>query len=97
MDDKYTVVDLRPHAPLKYYNVILKSIDNNPENITNKLRTIRVIRQLNPEINLVDAKYVVEHTPYTLGEYVAEDVAENAKEALEEHGCVVELQLRGEG
>lgn len=78
----------------KHYDVILQSVDNNPADITNKIRTIGILRKLNSSLHLLDAKHIVENTPYTLGEYVREDIAENAKKSLEEHGCVVKLKER---
>lgn len=75
----------------EHYNVILKSV---PQNRSQKNKIIGVLRALSVNLHSIDAKYVVDHIPYTLGKYVREDIAETAKNILEEHGCEVELQSR---
>ena len=90
-DFNYECVKLVPDVIYNNYNVILKSIDISDYN--NKIRSIGTLRKLNSELSLVDAKYVVEHTPYVIGENVSEEIADIAKKELEKCGCDVELEI----
>jgi large subunit ribosomal protein L7/L12 len=58
----------------------------------NKLAVIKVVRELNQALGLVEAKNLVESAPKTLLEAAKKDVAEAAKKKLEEAGAKVELK-----
>lgn len=57
-----------------------------------KINVIKVVRELNPALGLVEAKNLVEAAPKALLEGVKKDVAENAKKKLTEAGAKVELK-----
>lgn len=58
----------------------------------NKLAVIKVVRELNQALGLVEAKNLVESAPKTLLEGAKKDAAEAAKKKLEEAGAKVELK-----
>lgn len=58
----------------------------------NKLNVIKVVRELNPDLGLMDAKKLVESAPQDLLTDVKKDVAEEAKKKLEGAGAKVELK-----
>lgn len=58
----------------------------------NKLAVIKVVRELNQALGLVEAKNLVESAPKALLEAAKKDVAEAAKKKLEEAGAKVELK-----
>jgi large subunit ribosomal protein L7/L12 len=68
------------------FDVILK------DSGSNKIGAIKAVRTLKPELGLGEAKKFVEEVPQTVLEGAKKDVAEAAKKALEEAGCVVELK-----
>lgn len=79
------------YRDIQHYDVILKYV---PKDRSKKIKITGVLRALSSRLHLIDAKYAVEHTPYTLGEYVQDDIAKSAKSTLEEQGCEVELLIR---
>lgn len=68
------------------FDVILK------DGGSNKIGAIKAIRALKPDLGLSDAKKFVESAPKTVLENAGKDAAAEAKKALEEAGCVVELK-----
>jgi len=67
------------------FDVILK------DGGANKIGAIKAVRTLKPELGLGEAKAFVEAAPKTVLEGAKKEDAEAAKKALEEAGCVVEL------
>ncbi|HEX2977724.1 MAG TPA: 50S ribosomal protein L7/L12 [Candidatus Babeliales bacterium] len=57
---------------------------------TDKIKAIKALRQVLPNLGLGDAKAAVEALPYAVGEMPKAD-AEKAKKTLEEAGAKVEL------
>jgi large subunit ribosomal protein L7/L12 len=68
------------------FDVILKDAGSN------KIGAIKAVRALKPNLGLSDAKKFVESAPKTVLENAGKDAAAEAKKALEEAGCVVELK-----
>jgi len=68
------------------FDVILKDAGSN------KIGAIKAVRVLKPDLGLSDAKKFVESAPQTVLESAGKDAANEAKKALEEAGCVVELK-----
>jgi large subunit ribosomal protein L7/L12 len=58
----------------------------------NKLSVIKAVREVKPELGLMDAKKVVEAPPQDLLVDVKKEVAEEAKKKLEAAGAKVELK-----
>lgn len=58
----------------------------------NKLNVIKVVREIKPELGLMDAKKLVESAPQDLLVDVKKDVAEEAKKKLEGAGATVEMK-----
>ncbi len=58
----------------------------------NKLNVIKVVRELNPSLGLMDAKKLVESAPQDLLVDVKKEVADEAKSKLEAAGAKVELK-----
>lgn len=58
----------------------------------NKLNVIKVVREIKPELGLMDAKKLVESAPQDLLVDVKKEVAEEAKKKLEAVGAKVELK-----
>jgi len=59
---------------------------------SNKISVIKVARELNQSLGLVEAKALVESAPKPLLEGIKKEEAENAKKKLEEAGAKVELK-----
>lgn len=57
-----------------------------------KIKVIKVVRELKPELGLKDAKTLVDEAPKTLLEGAKKEAAEEAKKKLEEVGAKVELK-----
>lgn len=57
-----------------------------------KLNVIKVVREVKPELGLMDAKKLVESAPQDLLTDVKKEVAEEAKKKLEAAGAKVELK-----
>jgi large subunit ribosomal protein L7/L12 len=58
----------------------------------NKIAVIKVVREINQALGLVDAKNLVESTPKPVLEGAKKEDAESAKKKLEEAGAKVELK-----
>lgn len=56
-----------------------------------KIKVIKALRSVVPELNLTDAKKMVEEAPQVIKESVAKADAEKIKEALEAAGAKVKL------
>ncbi len=59
---------------------------------SNKIKAIKAVRKLKSDLGLSDAKKFVEEAPNTVLEGADKEKAEEAKKALEEAGCTVELK-----
>ncbi|MBN1162545.1 50S ribosomal protein L7/L12 [Patescibacteria group bacterium] len=57
-----------------------------------KITVIKVVREIDPSLGLVDAKKLVESAPKTLLEGAKKEVAQEAKKKLEATGAKVELK-----
>lgn len=78
--------DAAPVEEQSEFDVILK------DGGSNKIGAIKAVRALKPDLGLSDAKKFVESAPQTVLESAGKDAATEAKKALEEAGCVVELK-----
>lgn len=78
--------DSAPAEEQSEFDVILKDAGSN------KIGAIKAVRALKPDLGLSDAKKFVESAPQTVLESAGKDAANDAKKALEEAGCVVELK-----
>lgn len=58
----------------------------------NKLGVIKAVREIKPDLGLMDAKKLVESAPQTVVEGAKKDAAEEAKKKLEAAGAKVELK-----
>ena len=58
----------------------------------NKINVIKVVREINPSLGLIEAKQFVEGAPKTLKEGVSKDEANKIKEQLEKAGAKVEVK-----
>lgn len=58
----------------------------------NKLNVIKAVREINPQLGLMEAKKVVESAPQEILKDVKKDAAEEAKKKLEAAGAKVELK-----
>lgn len=58
----------------------------------NKLGVIKAVREINPQLGLMEAKKMVESAPQELLKDVKKDAAEEAKKKLEAAGAKVELK-----
>lgn len=58
----------------------------------NKIGVIKVVREVNPELGLKEAKDLVEAAPKTIKEGATKDEAEAMKKKFEEAGAKVELK-----
>jgi large subunit ribosomal protein L7/L12 len=56
-----------------------------------KIKSIKALRSVMPELNLTDAKKAVEDAPTVLSESAPKDLAKKIKEALEAAGAKVTL------
>ncbi len=68
------------------YTVVLQEAGSN------KLNVIKAVRELKPELGLMDAKKLVESAPKEILTDVKKDQAEEAKKKLEAAGAKVELK-----
>jgi large subunit ribosomal protein L7/L12 len=68
------------------YNVVLK------DGGSNKIAVIKAVREVSPELGLVEAKTLVESAPKAVKENVPTEDAKAMKEKLEAAGATVELQ-----
>lgn len=58
----------------------------------NKIGAIKAVREIKPDLGLVEAKNLVEKAPVTVLEKVKKEEAEEAKKKLETGGVKVELK-----
>jgi large subunit ribosomal protein L7/L12 len=58
----------------------------------NKLNVIKVIREINPNLSLKDAKDMVDNPPQKVAEKVERKKAEELKKKFEEAGAKIELK-----
>jgi large subunit ribosomal protein L7/L12 len=58
----------------------------------NKIAVIKAVREINPQLGLVDAKNLVESAPKAILEGAKKEDAEAAKAKLEEAGAKIELK-----
>jgi len=58
----------------------------------NKINVIKVVREINPALGLVDAKNLVESAPKAILEGAKKEAAEEAKKKLEAAGAKVEMK-----
>ena len=68
------------------FEVILKAVGDQ------KAKVIMAVRKIDPSIQLMDAKALVEAAPKTFKSGVSKDEAANNKKALEEAGAQVEIK-----
>ena len=68
------------------FDVVLKEVG--PE----KIKVIKVVREVCPELGLKEAKAVVDEAPKTLKENVAKDAAEEIKKKFAEVGATIEIK-----
>ncbi len=78
--------DAAPVEEKTEYDVVLADAG------ANKLAVIKVVRELNQTLGLVEAKNLVEAAPKTILEGAKKDAADQAKKKLEEAGAKVELK-----
>ena len=68
------------------FDVILKSAG------AQKLKVIKVVREVKPGLGLKEAKELVDGAPSTLAEGVSKEAAEELKKKMEEVGAVIEIK-----
>ena len=68
------------------FDVILKEAG------AQKLKVIKVVREVKPGLGLKEAKELVDGAPSTLGEALSKEAAEELKKKLEEVGAVIEIK-----
>ena len=68
------------------FDVILKDAG------AQKLKVIKVVREVKPGLGLKEAKALVDECPSTLAEAVSKEAAEELKKKMEEVGAVVEIK-----
>ena len=57
-----------------------------------KLKVIKVVREVKPGLGLKEAKALVDGAPSTLAEGVSKEAAEELKKKMEEVGAVIEIK-----
>ena len=57
-----------------------------------KLKVIKVVREVKPGLGLKEAKELVDGAPSTLAEGIAKEAAEEMKKKFEEAGAVIEIK-----
>ena len=57
-----------------------------------KLKVIKVVREVKPGLGLKEAKELVDGAPSTLAEGVSKEAAEELKKKMEEVGAVIEIK-----
>ena len=58
----------------------------------NKIKVIKIVREVIPGLGLKEAKELVEGAPKTLKEAVSKEMAEELKKKFEELGAVIEIK-----
>ncbi len=75
-----------PEEEKTMFNIVLKDAGGN------KINVIKVVREVNPDLGLKEAKDIVESAPQTLKEEVKKEDAEEIQKKFEEAGAKVELE-----
>jgi large subunit ribosomal protein L7/L12 len=75
-----------PEEEKSMFNIVLKDAGGN------KINVIKVVREVNPDLGLKEAKDIVESAPQTLKEDVKKEEAEEIQKKFEEAGAKVELE-----
>jgi len=57
-----------------------------------KLKVIKVVREVKPGLGLKEAKELVDGAPSTLAEGISKEAAEELKKKMEEVGAVIEIK-----
>ena len=68
------------------FDVVLKEVG--PE----KIKVIKVVREVCPELGLKEAKELVDGAPSTLAEGISKEAAEELKKKMEEVGAEIEIK-----
>jgi large subunit ribosomal protein L7/L12 len=68
------------------FDVILKAAG------AQKLKVIKVVREVKPGLGLKEAKDLVDNAPSTLAEGIAKEAAEELKKKFEEAGAEIEIK-----
>ncbi len=68
------------------FDVILKAAG------AQKLKVIKVVREVKPGLGLKEAKELVDGAPSTLAEGISKEAAEELKKKMEEVGAVIEIK-----
>lgn len=68
------------------FDVVLKDVGSE------KIKVIKVVREVVSGLGLKEAKDLVDNAPSTLGEALPKEAAEEMKKKLEEAGAVVEIK-----
>ena len=68
------------------FDVVLKDVG------AEKIKVIKVIREVCPDLGLKEAKAVADEAPKTLKENVAKDAAEEIKKKFAEVGATIEIK-----
>ena len=68
------------------FDVILKDVG------AEKIKVIKVVREVCPELGLKEAKAVVDEAPKTLKENVAKEAAEEIKKKFADVGATIEIK-----
>ncbi len=76
----------KEEAEKSTYNVVLTDIGSN------KLGVIKAVREIQPNLGLMDAKKLVESAPKDVATKIKKEEAEAMKKKLEEAGAKVELK-----
>ena len=89
MDEKFGVSAAAPAEAVEEkteFDVILK------DGGAQKIKVIKVVREVIPGLGLKEAKELVEGAPKTLKEAVSKEAAEEMKKKFEELGAVIEIK-----
>ena len=81
-----TTTSNKPKEEKSIFTVLLANMG------TNKLAVIKAVRELKPDLGLMDAKKLVESAPKEILTGIKKDAAEEAKKKLEDAGAKVELK-----
>ena len=81
-----TAANAEPEEAQTEFDVVLAEVGGN------KIAVIKAVREINPQLGLVDAKNLVESAPKALLEGAKKEDADAAKAKLEAAGAKVELK-----
>ena len=79
-------VEEEPQDVKTEFDVILKAAG------AQKLKVIKVVREVKPGLGLKEAKELVDNAPSTLAEAVSKEAAEELKKKMEEVGAEIEIK-----